>query len=84
MTLRVNDHLKGEPDMSQSAADDPTIEYRVVRNDEEQCSIWAVDRDLPAGWHEEGTVGTRQACLDRISQIWPDIRPLSLRRSMNE
>ncbi|HSX99972.1 MAG TPA: MbtH family NRPS accessory protein, partial [Streptomyces sp.] len=25
--------------------------YRVVRNDEEQYSVWWADRDLPAGWH---------------------------------
>ncbi|MGW1191482.1 MbtH family protein [Streptomyces sp. NPDC002559] len=57
--------------------------YRVVLNDEEQYSIWWAGRDLPAGWHAEGTEGTRQECLDRIGEIWTDLRPLSLRRRMD-
>jgi MbtH protein len=71
--------------MSQNVIDnvDESAVYRVVRNDEEQYSIWAVDRDLPHGWHAEGTVGPRQVCLDQINRIWPDIRPLSLRRLMD-
>ncbi|MFE5534491.1 MbtH family protein [Streptomyces sp. NPDC056492] len=56
--------------------------YRVVRNDEEQYSIWRADRELPAGWQAEGTQGTRQECLDHIAQVWTDMRPLSLRRRM--
>ncbi|MFD0269085.1 MbtH family protein [Streptomyces sp. NPDC127106] len=56
--------------------------YRVVHNDEEQYSIWRADRELPAGWHDEGTAGTRQECLDHIGRVWTDMRPLSLRRSL--
>jgi MbtH protein len=56
--------------------------YRVVLNDEEQYSIWWADRDLPAGWHPDGTEGTREACLAHIGEVWTDMRPLSLRRSM--
>jgi len=59
--------------------DDDTTSYRVVRNHEEQYSIWPADRSLPLGWYEEGTVGPRRACLDHISRIWTDIRPRSLR-----
>ncbi|WP_369244673.1 MbtH family protein [Streptomyces sp. R41] len=58
--------------------------YRVVLNDEEQYSLWAADRDLPAGWHAEGTEGTRQECLDRIEEVWTDLRPASLRRRMEQ
>ncbi|MEU7561039.1 MbtH family protein [Streptomyces eurythermus] len=54
----------------------------VVRNDEEQYSIWLADREIPPGWHQEGTEGTRQACLNHIDSIWTDMRPLSLRRRM--
>lgn len=57
--------------------------YRVVLNDEEQYSIWWADRVLPAGWHAEGTEGTREECLARIAGIWTDLRPLSLRRRMD-
>ncbi|MEV8569815.1 MbtH family NRPS accessory protein [Streptomyces sp. NPDC051322] len=56
--------------------------YRVVLNDEEQYSIWDADRELPAGWRAEGTEGARQACLDRIEEVWTDMRPASLRRRM--
>lgn len=58
--------------------------YRVVLNHEEQYSIWPVDRDLPAGWTPDGTEGSRQECLDHIDQVWTDMRPLSLRRAMEE
>ncbi|MFC4061553.1 MbtH family protein [Planomonospora corallina] len=54
--------------------------YLVVRNDEEQYSIWAEGRTLPAGWHDAGFSGTRQECLDHIEQVWTDMRPLSLRQ----
>ncbi|MBP2479050.1 MbtH protein [Crossiella equi] len=56
--------------------------YRVVRNHEEQYSIWRADRELPPGWEAEGTEGPRQHCLDHIGQVWTDMRPLSLRRAM--
>jgi MbtH protein len=56
--------------------------YLVVLNDEEQYSIWWADRDLPAGWHQEGTEGTKAECLERIGQVWTDLRPASLRRRM--
>ncbi|UQX03487.1 MbtH family NRPS accessory protein [Streptomyces sp. RerS4] len=56
--------------------------YRVVLNDEEQYSIWWADRELPAGWRAEGTEGTRDACLAKITELWTDLRPASLRRRM--
>lgn len=63
-------------------SDEPT--YRVVVNDEEQYSIWLADRDLPAGWRAEGHEGPRDECLSHIAEIWTDMRPLSLRRRMQE
>jgi MbtH protein len=58
--------------------------YRVVVNDEEQYSIWQSDRELPAGWRAEGMAGPREECLAHIGQIWTDMRPLSLRRRMQQ
>ncbi|KAB1159142.1 MbtH family NRPS accessory protein [Micromonospora peucetia] len=58
--------------------------YRVVVNDEEQYSIWLGDRELPLGWRAEGTEGTREECLKRIDEVWTDMRPLSLRRRMEQ
>ncbi|MGP0066735.1 MAG: MbtH family protein [Isosphaeraceae bacterium] len=56
--------------------------FIVVVNDEQQYSIWFADRDLPAGWHDAGKNGTKQECLDYVDSVWVDMRPLSLRRSM--
>ncbi|WP_330329197.1 MbtH family NRPS accessory protein [Streptomyces sp. NBC_00536] len=56
--------------------------YQVVRNEEEQYSVWRLDRELPQGWRAEGTSGTKQECLDHIDVVWTDMRPLSLRRRM--
>ncbi|MFG1779659.1 MbtH family protein [Micromonospora sp. NPDC049051] len=58
--------------------------YRVVVNDEEQYSIWLGDRELPLGWRAEGTEGTREECLRRIDEVWTDMRPLSLRKRMEQ
>jgi MbtH protein len=62
--------------------DDQT--YTVVVNHEEQYSIWAHGRDIPDGWKEVGRTGNKQDCLDYISEIWTDMRPLSLRKQMDE
>jgi MbtH protein len=60
----------------------PTELYQVVRNAEEQYSIWPADRALPPGWFSVGKTGQRAECLEYIEQVWIDMRPLSLRRSM--
>jgi MbtH protein len=73
--IRIADDAGG------SMADDDV--YRVVRNDEEQYSIWWAERDLPAGWTAEGTSGSKQECLDHIGQVWTDMRPRSLREQMD-
>jgi len=58
--------------------------YLVVVNDEEQYSIWPAHREMPAGWRGDGTRGTRDECLTHIGQVWTDMRPLSLRRRMEQ
>jgi MbtH protein len=59
-------------------------QYDVVINDEEQYSIWFVGRELPLGWSRAGFSGTRKECLDHIDRVWTDIRPLSVRRGLEE
>jgi MbtH protein len=56
--------------------------YLVVRNDEDQYSVWAADSPIPAGWHDEGFTGTKDECLAHIEQVWTDMRPRSLRLAM--
>ncbi len=53
--------------------------YVVVRNDEDQFSIWPSGRDLPAGWHAAGFAGAKDACLSHVDSVWLDMRPRSLR-----
>jgi MbtH protein len=62
--------------------DDETTTYRVVRNHEEQYSIWPDDLAIPLGWEEAGPRGPKAECLAYIEQVWTDMRPLSLRVRM--
>lgn len=62
---------------------DDTI-YKVVINHEEQYAIWPANRELPLGWNEAGKEGTKQECLAYIEEVWTDMRPLSLRKKMEE
>ena len=59
-------------------------DLRVVVNQEEQYSIWPVDLDIPAGWKEIGFTGCKEDCVQHIKKIWTDMRPLSLRKHMEE
>lgn len=63
--------------------EDLTI-YQVVVNHEEQYSIWPADRDLPLGWTAAGKTGPKAECLAYIKEVWTDMRPLSLRKKMEE
>jgi MbtH protein len=65
------------------AADDNQI-YKVVINDEEQYSIWPANRENALGWKDVGKSGTKTECLEFIEEAWTDMRPLSLRRKMEE
>lgn len=58
--------------------------YQVVVNHEEQYSIWFADREPPAGWREVGKQGRKVDCLTYIDEVWTDMRPLSLRKQMEE
>ena len=63
--------------------EDTTI-YKVVVNHEEQYSIWPADRENPAGWRDVGKEGPKAECLAYIKEVWTDMRPLSLRKKMEE
>ncbi len=69
--------------MYQDDKEDTTI-YKVVFNHEEQYSIWPSERDNPLGWKDAGKNGLKQECLDYIKEVWTDMRPLSLRKKMEE
>ncbi|WP_422769191.1 MbtH family protein [Plantactinospora sp. WMMC1484] len=58
--------------------------YVIVRNDEEQYSIWRAGQPVPAGWEPVGEPAPREGCLARISELWTDMRPASLRAAMSD
>ena len=63
--------------------EDTTI-YKVVVNHEEQYSIWPADRENALGWFDAGKSGPKAECLAYIKEVWTDMRPLSLRKRMEE
>lgn len=64
--------------------EDENKEFVVVIDKEEMYSIWPADRELPLGWKEEGFKGTKRKCINYIEEVWTDLRPLSLRKMMEE
>jgi MbtH protein len=62
---------------------DDERDFRVVRNGEEQYSIWPAGRDLPAGWSQAGPTGSKAECLAWIDRSWTDLRPASLRAGLS-
>lgn len=69
--------------MDTDEQEDTTV-YKVVVNHEEQYSIWPADRDNPLGWSDVGKSGRKDECLAHIKDVWTDMRPLSLRKRMQQ
>jgi MbtH protein len=67
-----------------SDEDEDTTTYKVVVNHEEQYSIYPDYKENPLGWKDVGKSGTKQTCLEYINEVWTDMRPLSLRKKMEE
>ena len=63
--------------------EDKTV-YKVVVNHEEQYSIWPAERENALGWRDAGKSGLKDECLAWIKEVWTDMRPLSLRKRMEE
>src|SRR5262245_38085981 len=69
--------------MAWDEENDTTIS-KVVVNHEEQYSIWPANRENPLGWNDVGKSGLKAECLAYIEEVWTDMRPLSLRKQMEE
>lgn len=69
--------------LQHSEDEDKTI-YKVVVNHEEQYSIWPEYKANPLGWNDVGKTGLKAECLAYIKEVWTDMRPLSLRKKMEE
>lgn len=59
----------------------PEQTYVVVRNAEEQYSIWPAIRTVPIGWEAVPKTGSLDECLAYISAVWTDMRPASVRKA---
>ena len=71
-----------QPQQKEEPMDDDA-RYEVLRNDEDQYSLWLAGQEVPAGWHREGKEGTREECSAYVDQVWTDMRPRSLREQMD-
>jgi MbtH protein len=69
--------------MNSNEKKDTTI-YRVVVNKEKQYSIWLAYKEIPLGWKDAGKSGQKQECLAYIKEVWTDMRPLTLRKQMEQ
>lgn len=63
--------------------EDPNTQYLVLMNCEEQYSLWPKHIAVPKGW-ETKFEGTRKDCGAYVNEVWTDMRPLSLRKHMEE
>lgn len=64
--------------------EDDAIIYHIVVNHEEQYSIWPSYKEMPGGWRVAGKSGGKDECLAYIKEVWTDMRPLSLRKHMEQ
>ncbi len=58
--------------------------YLVLINHEEQYSLWPSYKPIPAGWKAIGEERTKNECLAYVDEVWTDMRPLSLRKQIEE
>jgi len=59
--------------------------FIVLVNHEEQYSIWPHWKAVPGGWTAvDGVKGDKAAVLAYVEKTWTDMRPLSLRKWMEE
>jgi MbtH protein len=58
--------------------------WAVVISIEGHYSVWPADKDIPLGWKKEGKEGKKEECLNHIKEVWVDMRPNSLRKTMDE
>jgi MbtH protein len=63
--------------------DAKTTQYVVLKNDEDQYSLWLKDKTIPMGWAAVGKEGSREECSAYVDEVWTDMRPRSLREKMD-
>jgi MbtH protein len=75
-------HRKESVLMASDEKDD-TTPYVVLMNCEEQYSLMPKSISVPNGW-KVMKEGTRAECGAYVNEVWTDMRPLSLRKHMQE
>jgi MbtH protein len=58
------------------------VGYLVLINEEGQYSLWLKGREVPQGWRQAGSEGSKEDCLRYIKENWTDMTPLSLRNKL--
>ena len=54
-------------------------EYICLINEEEQYSIWFAWKEIPLGWKQVGSQGSKKEVLEYIKKVWTDMTPKSIR-----
>lgn len=57
--------------------DDPQQDCLVLRNPQQQYSLWPAFSALPAGWHAVYGPQPQPDCLSWLEQNWDNIRPVA-------
>lgn len=58
--------------------------FHVLRNDEEQYSLWPAHIAVPDGWQAVLSDASRADCVTYVDETWTDLRPRSLREAMDQ
>lgn len=55
--------------------DNETAAFYVLKNDQEQYSLWPTFHEIPRGWHLVFGPDLRSACIQYVEQHWDSIYP---------
>ena len=64
-----------------NAFDLPDVSFLVLRNDQDQYSLWPASVPRPAGWAQVFE-GSREGCHETLEARWTDLRPSSARAAI--
>jgi MbtH protein len=64
--------------------EDDQASYLVLKNEENQRSIWPGFVEVPGGWDVEFGPDARDKCVAFVAENWTDMRPASLARQMQD
>ncbi|MFF0146705.1 MbtH protein [Amycolatopsis sulphurea] len=67
--------------MTTNPFDDENGTFLVLRNDEDQHSLWPAFAAVPDGWLVARDATSRAEALQYIEENWTDLRPATLRQT---